>query len=312
MKKFSSVISLAVLVLMFASCDNQGYKRTKSGLLYKIITDGKTPVARKGEFLKVYSTTRVRDSVLFTNNGSLPGYYMVDSVGLTYDPTEIFRLLRKGDSVATLVSADSLERKSGQPLPPFIKKKDKVMFALKVIDILPSRDAVIADRNNEINKQKDKEIAQVEKYLSDKKISAQKTEKGTYFVVDAKGDGPAVDSGKRVSVRYTGKLIPSGKIFETNANPGNQPFSFVIGSKPRGAIEGWDDGLRKFNKGGKGTLIIPAYLAYNAQQGPGGEPFESLAFDVEVVDVTDAPKPGTGPLEIPGRTRPDSIGVKHK
>jgi FKBP-type peptidyl-prolyl cis-trans isomerase FkpA len=47
--------------------------------------------------------------------------------------------------------------------------------------------------------------------------------------------------------------------------------------------------LKLFKKGGKGTLYIPAYLAYDAQPGPDGKPFENLMFDVEIVDVTDAP-----------------------
>jgi FKBP-type peptidyl-prolyl cis-trans isomerase FkpA len=30
-------------------------------------------------------------------------------------------------------------------------------------------------------------------------------------------------------------------------------------------------------------------MAYDQQAGPGGKPFENLYFDIEVVDVTDAP-----------------------
>jgi len=108
------------------------------------------------------------------------------------------------------------------------------------------------------------------------------------------GDGPKVDSGKQVSVLYTGKFFPSGKVFESNATgPRTEPIKFVVGAKG-GMIQGWDDGLRLFKKGGKGTLYIPAFLGYDARQGPGGKPFENLIFDVEIVDVTDAPKTSEG------------------
>jgi FKBP-type peptidyl-prolyl cis-trans isomerase FkpA len=60
-------------------------------------------------------------------------------------------------------------------------------------------------------------------------------------------------------------------------------------------IPGWDDGLKVFKKGGKGTLYIPAFMAYDAQPGPGRKPFENLMFDVEIVDVTDAPAAAATP-----------------
>jgi len=128
------------------------------------------------------------------------------------------------------------------------------------------------------------------------------------------GDGPSVDSGKQVSVLYTGKALPSGKVFESNVNtPGAKPIQFVVGK--RSIIEGWDDGLRLFKKGGKGTLYIPAFLAYDAQQGPEGKPYANLMFDVEVVDVTDPPaqpntklimpQPKNSPQANKGQTAPD-------
>jgi FKBP-type peptidyl-prolyl cis-trans isomerase len=102
-----------------------------------------------------------------------------------------------------------------------------------------------------------------------------------------------VDSGKQVSVKYTGKLMPSGKVFESNMTGPADPYKLVIGTGS--VIPGWDDGLKVFKKGGKGTLYIPAYLAYDAQPGPGRKPFENLIFDVEIADVTDAPPPAANP-----------------
>src|SRR6202040_2500997 len=125
--------------------------------------------------------------------------------------------------------------------------------------------------------------------------------------VKSAGEGTQVDSGKQVSVRYTGKLFPSGKEFESNAEPSKEPFKFVVGQGQ--IIQGWDDGLRKFKKGGKGTLYIPAFLAYDQQAGPGHKPYENLIFDVEVVDVTDAPKqepkPGMPPMQMPQGGNPN-------
>ena len=99
-------------------------------------------------------------------------------------------------------------------------------------------------------------------------FSATKTEGGVYVVVKDPGNGPQVDSGKQVLVHYTGKLFPSGKVFESNmTGPGNEPLKFVIGRHQ--VIPGWDDGLKQFRQGGKGTLYIPAFLAYDQRPGPG-------------------------------------------
>ena len=295
MKHISSYLLVCVALLAAVSCSNSEFKKTKSGLLYKIISDGKGQPAKKGEFLKVNVVQKLRDSVLYTSEGGMPVYIPVDSPRPVYSPTEIFYLLRKGDSAVVVELADTLQRKFGGQLPPFIKKKDKITIAFKVLDVFPSEALLTEDRNQEVAKEKDKEVKDVEAYLATNKINAQKTDKGTYVVVESPGDGPAVDTGKQVSVRYTGKLFPSGKVFETNTT-GPDPLKFVIGKGQ--IIQGWDDGLRKFKKGGKGTLYIPAFLAYDQQPGPGHKPYENLIFEVEVVDVTDAPK--EAPRTMPG------------
>jgi hypothetical protein len=93
--------------------------------------------------------------------------------------------------------------------------------------------------------------------------------------------------------------------------PRTEPVKFVVGNTG-GMIKGWDDGLRLFKKGGKGTLYIPAYLAYDANPGPSNRPFENLIFDVEIVDVTDAPPPTkqTMPAPVQGMQQPKKPEAK--
>jgi FKBP-type peptidyl-prolyl cis-trans isomerase len=288
MKRISSYLFVSVVLVAAVSCTSQEFKKTKSGLLYKIVSDGKGEPAKKGQFLKVNVVQKLRDSILYTSEGSMPVYIPVDSARPVYSPTEIFPLLRKGDSAVVVELADTLQKKFGGQLPPFIKKKDKITITFKVLDLFASEELLTADRTQESTKEKEREIKAIESYLAANHINAEKTAKGTYVVVTTPGDGTAVDSGKQVSVRYTGKLFPSGKEFESNMKgPGNEPYKVVIGKAQ--VIQGWDDGLRKFKKGGKGTLYVPAFLAYDQQQGPGHKPYENLIFDIEIADVTDAP-----------------------
>jgi FKBP-type peptidyl-prolyl cis-trans isomerase len=289
MKTISSYLLISLVLLGAVSCTNSEFKKTKSGLLYKIYSDGKGETAKPRQFLKANVIEKLRDSVLYNSEGNMPVYLPVDSARPVYSPVEVFSLLRKGDSAVVVQLVDTLMRKSGGQLPPWLKKKDKITFSFKILDVFASEDLLTNDRNQEMAKQKDREIKQVENYLAQNNIQAQKTEKGCYVVVQSEGTGASVDSGKQVSVRYTGKLLPSGKQFESNMkDTSNGPFKFVVGMGQ--IIPGWDDGLRKFKKGGKGTLYIPAFLAYDQQMGPGRTPFENLIFDVEIVDVTEAPK----------------------
>jgi len=298
MKKTTTIILSFALLFVLGGCSNGGsFKKTKSGLLYKIISDGKGSPAKKGEFLKVHYTQMInrtspkKDSVLSSSLEGLPTYAPVDSVGAVYNPAEIFNLLRKGDSAVVVMLADSLFKKQGQ-LPPFIDKKDKLTLTLKVVDIFPSEEILKKDQQSLLDGKKEKEIKDIEKYLAEKNIKAEKTAKGTFVEITTQGDGPKVDSGKAVHVMYKGQTF-GGKVFDSNLDSSfghADPYVLVIGA--RGAIEGWDDGLRLFNKGGKGKLYIPSMLAYGANPPPGSpfKAFENLMFDVEIIDVTEAPK----------------------
>jgi FKBP-type peptidyl-prolyl cis-trans isomerase FkpA len=289
MKKISSYLFISMAMIAVLSCNNQGFKKTKSGLLYKIISDGKTPQVKKGDFIKINYVQKLRDSLLSTTYGSMPAYAKIDSVGPIYNPAEVFSLLHKGDSLVVVLLADTLEHKNGQ-LPPFIKKKDKIILAFKVLDVFSSQDIVGKDRENELQQERLREVKVVEAYLAANKINAKKTDAGTYVEIKNPGDGPAVDTGKQISVMYTGKLFPSGKVFESNITGiRKDTLKFVVGR--HGIIPGFDDGLRLFKKGGKGTLYVPAFMAYDAQpNGPSHKPFENLIFDIDIVDVTAAPK----------------------
>jgi FKBP-type peptidyl-prolyl cis-trans isomerase FkpA len=306
MKKTATILFSFSMLLFLGGCAGGGFKKTKSGLLYKIISNEKNPVVKNGEYLKVHYTQKVRDSVLSSSLNGLPTYAKVDSVGAVYNPLEVFGKLRKGDSAIIVMMADSLQRKQGQ-LPPYIRKTDKLTLTLKVVDVLKTEQEVRQDQLAQMEQKKSAEIDEIQKYLAKNNINAQKTEKGVFVVVEQKGDGPMADSGKAVKVLYKGTTF-DGKVFDTNRDSSfghAQPYSFVVGQ--RGAIEGWDDGMKLFAKGGKGKLYVPSMLAYGPNV-PAGAPFkafENLIFDVEVIDVTDAPaRPARRPPVMDPRMQP--------
>lgn len=308
MKKTTLLFSALSVLLLATACKNSGFKKTKSGLLYKIISSGNGPVVKRGDVIKLAYVHKLRDSVLGSSEDQMPFYAKVDSVGPVYDPQEIFTLLRKGDSAVVVRLADSLAKKQGM-LPEFIKPKDKLVLSFKVLEVFTVDSIAQKDQMAEMQtaqqRQKQKfeklkgpKVKELEDYLAKNNIKYQKAPEGTFVEVKDPGNGAAVDSGKYCSIRYTGKSFPSMKVFESNMEAGKQPFDVVIGT--HAVIPGWDEGLKYFKKGGKGTLYIPFFQAYGAQPGPGGVQFENLVFDIEVVNVSDsAPKQAMPNIPMP-------------
>jgi len=138
MKQINSFLFALLGILLLVSCDNHGLNKTKSGLLYKIISDKKNPVVKRGQFIKLNFSQKIsgtKDSVLFTSDSTLPAYVPIDSVPAnSYSPVEIFSLLRKGDSAVVIQLADSIQKKSGQALPLELKKDKKGKTTKKIIN----------------------------------------------------------------------------------------------------------------------------------------------------------------------------------
>jgi uncharacterized damage-inducible protein DinB len=100
------------------------------------------------------------------------------------------------------------------------------------------------------------------------------------------GTGAPAAPGKKYVVHYTGWLA-NGKKFDSSVDRG-VPLDFVQGRKQ--VITGWDVGFEGMRVGGKRRLLIPAALGY-AEKGAGQNipPNADLIFDVELLDVKDAP-----------------------
>jgi len=298
------LVLMMVAALAFTSCKNNvDYKKTKSGIMYKIFGDSKDSAVKQGNIIKINFSIKIgsTDSVFQTSIGKAPVYIPIEGnvPEDAYSPVEVFNKLHKGDSVIIVQMVDSLSKRNpGGAMPPFFKKGDKLVTTIKVIDVFKSQDLASADRAGEMEKEKariNKEVetdlvkanADMAAWLTAKNITATKTGRGTYVVVKEPGTGLLADSGKFATVRFEGKTLADGKVFQTTMDPASQPYTFKVGVG--GAIPGWDEGLKFFKKGGKGTLYIPGPLAYgkNPPQGSSFKPNDAMIFEIYVVDVSD-------------------------
>ena len=317
MKKINYLLMTLLAVLLFTvACDKVNYRKTKSGLLYKIFpADNKEPLIKSGQFVKFNVKGELNDSVLFTSYGKLPSYAQVSAGEQPpYNLLEVLPLMKKGDSAVTVQLIDTL-LKQGMQLPPNAKKGDRIITTFRVIEVFATDSLAMKDYNVEMEKDKPrqmkeqeeqmakmkkemqekqiaddleleksgeiaKELKEMEAYLAAKNIKAEKTGKGTYVYIQQQGTGAQAESGKYVDVKYTGKILETDSIFQSNT------YAFKLGEG--NVIRGWDEGLKLFKEGGKGTLYIPGFLCYGkGQAGSPFKPFQAMKFDVELLNVSD-------------------------
>ena len=128
-------------------------------------------------------------------------------------------------------------------------------------------------------------------------IKATKTALGTFIEVKQAG-GELPKDGQTLSVKYTGKSL-DGTVFDSNVDSTfrhTEPYNVTLGQG--GSIKGFEDGLRNFGKGGKGSIYIPSVLGYGSQGSGKIKPNSNLIFEVEILDVLEAPK-AVAPQALP-------------
>jgi FKBP-type peptidyl-prolyl cis-trans isomerase FkpA len=295
MNKLLSLAALSIVILA-VGCTDQRFKKTKTGLEYKIVSGNGGNAIKYGNAIQFKAYSYYNDSIMSTPYDSVAQIIEIDSTKLPAEYVGIFEAAKKGDSIVTRMSTDTIMKFN--QLPPFAKKGQFLGYRFKIIDIISDPAKVTALRNESmksikridsisIEKQKVTDDKTLSDYITKNNIKTTKTPKGTYVEIQNPGEGDAIDSGKAITVDYKGMTL-DGKIFDQSYDAATgksiKPFTFVIDQ--RGAIQGWSDGLVNFKKGGKGRLFIPSYLAYGSR-GAGGDikPNTPLMFEVSVVDV---------------------------
>ena len=282
-----------LLLLIFAgailvSCGKTSYRKTPGGMAYQIFPGKDTQRVYAGNFVKLHLTQKIKDSVYFSSNGSLPVYIPINAASQPYDLSEVWTSLKVGDSMVATQMMDTFIKRSPQNIPPQFKKGDKIITYVKILAVFTSDSAAKADEEKGKNEWLAGEIKTVEKYLADKKITAQKTPSGAFIEIINPGTGNTAVTGNYVTVNYTGTSW-SGKRFDSNIDTAfhhAEPYSFVAGVGQMS--KGFDEAILFLKKGGTGKIYIPSLLAYGAQPGtPLIKPYENLMFDIELVDIKD-------------------------
>ncbi len=277
---------------LLAGCGKTTYRKTPGGMPYKIYSGNDTQRIHNGDFIKVHFTRKIKDSIDYTTEGSLPVYMPIRAESALYDLSEIWTKLKKGDSVVATQMMDTFIKRNPQH-PSFLsgqfKKGDKIITIVKILDVFSSDSAYMADEAKQNKEWESKEAEKVAQFIADNKIQAEKTPSGVYVQILDPGTGNKIDSGNYISVNYTGTTF-AGKKFDSNTDSAFQhvqPLNFTV--KAGQMIRGFDEGALYLRKGAHAKLYIPSMLGYGAQPDPrsGIRPYENLIFDIVVLDVKD-------------------------
>ncbi len=305
MKKTRLLIKISLLslfIISLASCSKYpGYKKTDSGLYYKIITKNENaPKPEIGDVITigmVYKTST--DSVLFNSytdprTQGQPLRLPLDKPIYKGDFSEGLAMMGIGDSASFITSADSFFFKYAQipQLPPFIQAGTNLTFTIKLMSIMKKADfekqqqELMKQQMEMIEKFKVEEPGKITKYLDDNKIKVKPTASGLYYIEVKRGTGLKPEKGDTVAVHYTGTLV-DGTTFDSSIGRPEGPLKFPLGVGY--VIPGWEEGIGMMKKGGKAKLLIPSSLGY-ADKGAGQviPPYTPLVFEVELIDVIKA------------------------
>lgn len=290
------------LAAFMTACNSNNFKQTENGLLYRFETqnsEGAQPQA--GDLLVGELILRIENDTLFNNTGNPDRIFQVAEAPMFKgDIVEGLHMMHVGDKAIFKIPADSIGNfMMESQMPPQYKKGSGQYFYYEItLHELVTKDELAQEQANfieEMNLRKENEPATLAEYITKNNITAKPTKSGLYIIVNKKGDGPKVATGKKVSVNYTGRLL-DGTLFDTSreadakeankADKGRkyEPMSYTVGAQPM--IKGWEEGIMGQTVGSDITLVMPSELAYGGR-GAGKDimPYSPLVFNITIESV---------------------------
>ncbi len=150
-------------------------------------------------------------------------------------------------------------------------------FGDRVVGVLPANSPVRYDVTLKAVRSED---AQIEDYIVRKKLmSVDKQPTGLRISKTVSvSAGAALTDGQKVTVRYSGKLLRTGNVFDNNS--GNT-YDVTLGRNQ--VVPGFEAGIKALKVGEKATIIFPSSLGYGSTGYLSILPYTPLAFDIEIV-----------------------------
>lgn len=283
------LIVLIGLIVICVACSNE--KETPSGLKFKVVREGDGIKPDSGKHLVLNLLYKDGNDSIWndTRKNNLPTIIQVHKPIPSKDGViQAIMMMSKGDSITFKISAKELfENTFRSNIPYGIDSASLFTFNVGLKDVLTQEQLqklqsdIVAKQNEEYVKYQEKQMIIdadiIDKYLSEKGITAEKTESGLRYIVTKPGKGENAKPGQSATVTYSGYLL-NGTAFDSGT------YTFVVDTQE--VIKGWDVAGQLMNKGSKLTVYIPSPLAYGSQKRSEVIVENSiLVFDMEMVDI---------------------------
>jgi len=259
--------------------------RTPGGMYYELYSKATGDSAREGDVLKLRVTQTVNDSVVYSSHGNmLPTYTTVEAI-TPYDISELWRMVKKGDSLYTVQLMDTFIRRNPDFVLPQYKKGDSIKMYVKVSALFTSDSLAKADQKKERDAQLQKEIEFIAGYLTNLYIRAKTTPGGAFVDIIEAGTGKNIDSASVVSVMYRAMSF-DGVVIDTNMDDSfghTEPLEARMGQG--NYIKGFEEGLMLLREGSIARMYIPSMLGYAENSLPSIKPLTNLIYEVRIISV---------------------------
>ncbi len=293
-----SVLMLICAVLAAASCGDKnttpgGYKFTR----HNSTSDGVKPAPGEMAFVHIYAyvdgkfqnSTRQNDRIMPIRVNSAEELLKTKEKGKPNPVYEAISVMSVGDSISIFVPVTEEMKKQPEMKDAVELRYDVVMLESKTQDAYQAEQQAAKDKIEaeiEITKAREADIAAkvtdlAGQYRSGKlKDKLTTTASGLKYMKLEEGQGPANQSGQKVTVHYYGALT-NGQAFDNSFKSG-QAFTFPLGAGR--VIRGWDEGVALLKGGDKAMLFIPSELGYGKAGSGAKIPGDSeLIFYIEVL-----------------------------
>jgi peptidylprolyl isomerase len=273
-------------------------EKTREGIFYTVETEGKGTMPRQGDYLKIKYTAKLIDGKVFDQSPKDEPFVFQLGYRQVIPGWDIaFAKINVGTKATFYVPSDYAYGKSG--IGDIVPPNTSLIYEVELIEVMSLNDYDNYMRSLEDKDRREFEKRVKEQFEADKKLIQEYAVKHKYkisrlpngmsYLVTKPGKGENAKAGEEITVAYEGFLLDD-KVFDSTKD--REPFKFTLGEGK--VIEGWEEGLKYFNKGSEGILFIPSQLAYGATPLEDDKiiipAYSVLIFKIQVVDIKPRPK----------------------
>jgi len=287
--RLKKLLVFCVSLVLISSCGSD-FKQLASGFELRKIESKGGDAPKDAEAISVHMNIAIDDSLVIDSRELYPIGRRLAMNNMWPDFKDVLRRVGKGDSIQVRMSLAQYAKLEGRSTA-LRDSSAVVLMSIRVLDV--DDEAKLIEKM--VNDQLNYEIEQIERYLINNNLEAERTEEGVYYIISRQGDGDFVSEKDNVSSYFTLRLL-DGRVLastdeEINRSNGLHtegreygPYEFTL-TRDR-SLEGWRIGVPKLREGGSGTLFIPSRYAFGVNGISGSiAPNTTVVYDIEILDL---------------------------